>query len=272
MAAGAGGYGLGYEEVAAVLYGVVGRHLPQASWSDDLAREFLARLNARDLVLARACASGSEAAWTDFMAEYRPFLERCALHLAARFDWSQDAADDLVDVAWADLYGVERARGQRGSKLASYAGTGPLKGWLRAVLYQIAVDYHRARRFHVPLQDGLERIPAPPARDEPVDDRCAAAGREALERALSSLDSDGKLLLASYYLDGMTLKQIGEVLGVHEATASRRLLRARDQVRKAVERSLRRDYGFGRERVAECVAAGEVGQVDLRSLLTAPRA
>jgi hypothetical protein len=70
----------------------------------------------------------------------------------------------------------------------------------------------------------------------------------------------------------MTLKQIGEVLGVHEATASRRLLRARDQVRKAVERSLRRDYGFGRERVAECVAAGEVGQVDLRSLLTAPRA
>ena len=49
---------------------------------------------------------------------------------------------------------------------------------------------------------------------------------------------EDRFLLAAYYLDGQTLKQIAGVLRVHEATVSRKLRRAIEEIRKQVLRNL----------------------------------
>ena len=49
---------------------------------------------------------------------------------------------------------------------------------------------------------------------------------------------EDKFLLASYYLDGRKLHEIAAVLGVHEATVSRKLKRATAAVRKRIVRGL----------------------------------
>jgi RNA polymerase sigma-70 factor (ECF subfamily) len=223
---------------------------------------------ARHLALALACAEGDEAAWADFMREYRDFVEGYARRLAARFKWPQTVAEDLVEIAWAELYGLRASGERRASKLASYSGTGSLRGWLRAVLYQIAVDYYRIERSHVPLEEILDHVASPPRQGDLAADSYSEAARGALEQALSGLDSRKKLLLGYYYFDGLTLKQIGRLFGVHEATVSRRLHRAQRDVRKAAERILKRDYKLNGAQIEACVEWGAAGeQVELRGLL-----
>ena len=61
---------------------------------------------------------------------------------------------------------------------------------------------------------------------------------KAIEEALGRQEAEERFLLAAYYLDGRTLLEIAKVLGVHEATISRRLRRVTDGLRKQVLRNL----------------------------------
>ena len=68
------------------------------------------------------------------------------------------------------------------------------------------------------------------------------------------LDAVHKFLLASYYLDGRKLHEIAAVLGVHEATISRKLKRATAAVRKQIVRRLEQ-RGMNRRQVEEVLEA-----------------
>jgi RNA polymerase sigma factor (sigma-70 family) len=149
---------------------------------------------------------------------------------------------------------------------------GSLRGWLRAVLYQSAVDHYRRQRGSVPIEDVENVIQERRRESGPLADRYAVAAREAVARALAELDPEQKLVLAYYYFDEMTLKQIGQVFGVHEATASRWVSRAQTTIRKAVERILKRDYNFNAAQVEACFASAARGEgFDVRGLVSGTR-
>jgi DNA-binding CsgD family transcriptional regulator len=61
-----------------------------------------------------------------------------------------------------------------------------------------------------------------------------------LSAALAALTPRERLLLACYYVDRLTLAEIGRMLHEHEATISRHLERTRRTLREQVEQSLRR--------------------------------
>ena len=60
-----------------------------------------------DLVLARACAHGNERAWEHFVAVYRQPLTRAAIAITG----SETLGRDLADQLYAELYGLNDARG-----------------------------------------------------------------------------------------------------------------------------------------------------------------
>ena len=69
-----------------------------------------------------------------------------------------------------------------------------------------------------------------------------------LKNEIAGLDARDRLLLGLYHVHGVPLKAIGIRFGVHEATVSRWLDRIRGDVRKAVEREMRKKHGLaGRE-------------------------
>ena len=70
--------------------------------------EYLDKLRADDFVLAVACTHGNERAWEGFIERYRPVLYTAAHSL------TRDEADarDLADSLWAELYGMDIARGR----------------------------------------------------------------------------------------------------------------------------------------------------------------
>jgi len=218
-----------------------------------------------DLALACACAEGRDDAWEHFVREYRPGLYRAA----AAID-PTGGARDLADALYAELFGLSERDGARFSHFAYFHGRSSLATWLRAVLAHRHVDRTRAGRRTAPLpeDESPAALAAPAAAQPPEQARFVGLLRTALVAALGRLDPRGRLRLACYYAQGLTLAQIGRTLGEHEATVSRQLARTRATLRDDVERQLR-DAGLNDTAVTECFAAvaADPGPLDLADLL-----
>jgi RNA polymerase sigma-70 factor len=228
---------------------------------------FLDGLHADDLCLVIACERGDQNAWNDLFEGYG-----ATVRSAARSASSNEAmADDVAQSSWAELHGLKaRDDGLPAGKLAYYSGAGSLGGWLRAVVGQLAIDQHRRQAKLVQTEEDsdLDRLAQADAESEgahpfqtsasPEDllagDRAAADVEKALGRALAQLDDEDRLLMKLYYFDGLRLREAGAVLGVHEATASRRLTRIHSEVRQQVEAILMKDHGWTRSEAANSLA------------------
>jgi RNA polymerase sigma-70 factor (ECF subfamily) len=229
--------------------------------------KFIDGLHADDLCLVVACERGDQKAWTDLFEGYG-----ATVRSAARSASSNEAmADDLAHSIWADLHGLKlRADGKPAGKLAYYSGSGSLGGWLRAVVGQLAIDQHRRQSRLVQTEDDadLERIAhgadtdresghfhSSPSPEESLASGLAAADVEqALGRALAELNDEDRLLMKLYYFDGLRLREAGAVLGVHEATASRRLTRIHGHVRERVESILMKEHGWTKAEASRSLA------------------
>ncbi len=221
--------------------------------------EFLRSLNADDLCLAAACAKGDDGAWEDFFRDYRSYLISVARTMTA----DAGAAEQLADSTFAELYGLRESGGARVSKFSFYSGRGSLRGWLRAVVFQLSADHHRQSSRLVQTEepedmDRLAHAVEKPDRNvitdlEYVQERYRDAVAASLRRAIAALEPRERLLLAYYYYDEMTLREIGKLFDVHEATVSRWLTKIQKRVRKLVEKGLARDHHFNRREVAEAI-------------------
>ena len=252
---GARGLGLTFDDFAAALADASDRYLARARESEIEA--FHRGLRLEDLALARACAQGSEPAWDRFLARYRAKL----YEIAAAIAHDESVGRELADSLYTDLFGARETQdGRRISKLASYTGRGSLEGWLRTVLAREYVNRCRSQRRTVEFDESVQ--PAAPAREEPSNDPRLDA---AVGEALGGLSAEERLLMASYYLDGRTLAEIGRIERVHESTVSRRIDRLTAELRKRVLRGLRR-------RGLSARAAEEAMEADVRDLSVDVRA
>jgi RNA polymerase sigma factor (sigma-70 family) len=213
------------------------------------------------LALAVACAARAEKAWEHFIAHFRP-----ELYAAARAICRQDesAARDFADSLYAELFGVGRSSGEPGSaELHSlfdyFHGRSKLSTWLRAILAQRFVDTVRASRRAESLddEDTQREAAAITARlatseNDPDRARYLALLQVALTSALASLAPRDRLRLAYYYVQDLTLAQIGKLFGEHEATVSRHLGRIRRELRQQVERALRADKRLSDAQIRLC--------------------
>jgi len=221
---------------------------------------FFRGLCVADLALARACARGNERAWEHFIAVYRQPLTRAAIAITG----SETLGCDLADQLYAELYGLNVREGQRRCPLLSYRGRGSLMGWLRTTLAQRHVDHYRRTRREEPSEEFDEPAPDPPPQTPA---RELSLLERAIEQVVSGRQAEERYLLAAYYLDGQTLLEIARVLGVHEATVSRRLHRTADQIRKQILKDLQRQ-GMSRRAAEETMGADPRDlEVNLKKLL-----
>ncbi len=229
----AGRWGVTAERFAEAVRLAVAKLAPGGGAAAEAA---VASLHAQDLALALACADGHEAAWDHFVLTYRPELYR-----AARAMTDDVTGRELADSLYADLFGLVERDGARQSLFRYYHGRAKLSTWLRSVLAQRHIDLVRARRRLTSLDDPEHpvdaRLPAPPAVD-PARAGALRVAAEAVTAALAVLTGDERVRLAYYYAHGLTLAQAGRLFGESEATASRKLERARKTLRAAIESAL----------------------------------
>ena len=229
---GAEQFGLGPERFHQILTAVVTRDAGNVSEAEQI--EFIGGLRVTDLILARACSDGNEAAWETFLTRFRIPLYEAAYSIAK----DEAAGRELADELYANLYGMSGREGRRQCKLDYYMGRSSLEGWLRTVLSREFVNRYRSRSREVSLDQQLEagvEFESPPAAGEegPVD--CIGM---AVCHALAEVSAEERFLLSSWYLDQRTLADIGRQLHVHESTISRRLDRLTETLRKRVRKRL----------------------------------
>lgn len=219
--------------------------------------DFINKLQADDLCLIVACEQGNQKAWSDLVARFSATVRSAARSASA----NEEGAEDLAQSIWAELYGLRiREDGKPAGKLTYYSGRGSLAGWLRAVVAQLAVDQHRKQSRLVQTeedadfdriiqegQDGVTWSGHGGVLDPEVQISQKLAGaqmQKALSTSIKQLTAEDRLLVKLYYFDGLRLREAGAVLGVHEATASRRLSRIHADLRHQVEKVLTEEKGW----------------------------
>jgi RNA polymerase sigma-70 factor (ECF subfamily) len=219
---------------------------------------FVDEIRADDLCLIIACERGDEKAWEDLVANFDSTVKSAARKISAN---SEDA-EDLASSIWAELYGLRQdADGNKKSKLGYYSGRGSLAGWLRAVCSQLAIDQLRKQSKFVQIEEAreFENLAEESSNhsgndqvlhhvENPEDlltaKRTSDDVSTALSSAIASLADEDRLIVKLYYFDDLKLKDIASTFGYHEATASRKLVRIQNDIRKAVEKELRKTHGW----------------------------
>jgi len=229
-------------------------HPAAATPSSERQAAYLRSLRLSDLALARACALGNSHAWERFLTLYRQPLTRAAIAITG----SDSLGRELADALYAELYGLNLRDGQRRSPLDSYQGRGSLLGWLRTTLAQRHVDHHRKTWREEPLPEATGDSPVndpPAATPEPAPEPAGLTLlAAAIQQCLAKQDVADRFLLAAYYLDQRTLAQIARTLNVHEATISRRLRRAVEDLRKDLLHNLQ-ERGLSKRAALEALGA-----------------
>ncbi len=244
--------------------------------------DFIDSLQADDLCLIVACEHGDQEAWTELVERFSVTVRSAARSASS----NEEAAEDLAQSIWAELHGLKsREDGKPAGKLAYYSGRGSLAGWLRAVVAQLAVDQHRklSRLVQTEEDADFDRIISR-GRDESnwashgavaspeveVSRKFAAAEmQKALAGSIKEMSAEDRLLVKLYYFDGLRLKEAGAVLGVHEATASRRLTKIHAELRREVEKTLMEKNGWTKAETADAFSGIALHlEADIESLVT----
>ncbi len=245
--------------------------------------DFMEKLQADDVCLIVACEEGNQKAWDDLVERFSTTVRSAARSASS----NEDGAEDLAQSIWAELHGLRRrADGLPAGKLAYYSGRGSLAGWLRAVVAQLAIDQHRKQSRMVQTEEdadfdriiqqgheqgdwtGHDNVVNPEV--ETTQKFAGAQMQAALSRAIEQLAAEDRLLVKLYYFDGLRLKEAGSILGVHEATASRRLTRIHSDLRQNVERILVDEKGWTKSETAAAFSELAIHlDTDIEPILTA---
>jgi RNA polymerase sigma-70 factor (ECF subfamily) len=248
-------WGVSRDDFGRYLEAAAGKSL-SAGATDKETTSFLSGLRLEELVLARACSAGNEAAWEVFLTRFRE-----PLYNAGRAIARDDATGrELADSLYADLYGMKSADGERRSKLDYYMGRGSFEGWLRTVLAQEFVNRYRSNKRLVSLEEeeeaGKQFVAAAARPTAGIEDAKLAV---ATDEALRALEAEEKFVLASYFLDDRTLAEIARMLNVHESTVSRKLERSVKRLRSEILSALLKT-GMSRRQAQEAL------ETDVRDL------
>jgi RNA polymerase sigma-70 factor, ECF subfamily len=153
--------------------------------------------------------------------EHARYVIRTLRHLGIR-------EADVDDVAQEVFVTVHR-------KLPEFEGRSKLRTWLYAICLRVASD-HRRRAYIVhervtdsPPVDTGERTGAEP--DAHLE------SRGFVQQLLDGIDEDKREVLVLYEIEGLTMREVAEVVGCPLQTAYSRLHAGRELLRAAWERS-----------------------------------
>ncbi len=245
---------------------------------------FIDSLRADDLCLIIACENGDETAWGDIVLNFDSSVKSAAY----KFAKNKEDAEDLASSIWAELHGLKiDAEGRTKGKLSYYSGKGSLAGWLRAVTNQLAIDQFRKTKRIVQTEDDREFENLAQDSSEKAEFRTVVTATEnpedifgeqetqkdileSLQNTIASLNDEDRLIIKLYYFDDLKLKDIANTFGYHEATASRKLFRVQQEIRKGVEKTLRETHGWNENEVKKYLteSAEKLG-INLEKLFTA---
>ena len=172
-------------------------------------------------IVARARAGDAEA-WGDLYREFAPAIFRfCRRALPTR----EDAEDATMEI-------FMKIR----DKLDQYDATRPFTAWLYKVAANHCWDMLRRRKIRQDKEtDDSEALPLEHPDPNQLDQLIEKRTSEEVRKALDKLGSRARMALVLRYYSDMSYDEIADSLGVRRAFVGVVLLRARHELRQALE-------------------------------------
>jgi RNA polymerase sigma-70 factor (ECF subfamily) len=215
-------------------------------------------ITAPDGELAQRAAQGDVQAFESIMRRYNQRLFRLACGILGE----AGEAEDVLQESYVRAYYA----------LSSYAGRGNLDAWLAQIVRNEAIDRLRARaasRKHIALEVDLSSDD-----DEPLLERQAAPTdhvdfnpqaatenaemKQMLELAIANLPDTFRSVFMLREVEGLSIEETAEYLGIPVGTVKTRDFRARSLLRRQlgerIDRTIPRTFEFLSTRCDELVA------------------
>ena len=193
----------------------------------------LADLHVEDLALAVACANGVPNA----LAHCERACAGAIAAAVARVDRSADLRDEVRQILWQRIFVGTAGKAPR---IQSYAGRGPLAGWVAVAAQRVALDLRRSAARTTALDPQADEVL--PANQHPEIDylrtRYKPEFEAAVREALAGLPDRDRLLLKLTIVSGLSHEQLANIYGVNQSTITRWIARARAQVLEVTEREV----------------------------------
>lgn len=164
--------------------------------------------------LVRSAQKGDKDAFVALIEQEKLSLTRAAL---AILHHDEDAADAVAETALTAFWKLHTLREARF-----------FKTWLMRILIYNAYAILRKRKPELLFDE----VPDP---EEQADETTRHDVVIDIRQSLSRLAQNDKLVLTLFYLDGLSVKEIGTLLGLKESAVKTRLHRARERFRQVYE-------------------------------------
>ena len=180
--------------------------------------------------LLERCRSGDDLAWEALIRQYQGRVYGLAFHYVR----DREEARDLAQEAFVRVY--------RG--LETFDGRHPFASWLLMITRNLCIDHLRRKKVRPPASDVQVDADVPIASPgTSPEDHVVRTGRHALlYRALARLTPINREIIVLKEIQGLSLDEIGSVLGVPLGTVKSRSSRARVELARHV---LALDPGYG---------------------------
>jgi RNA polymerase sigma-70 factor (ECF subfamily) len=173
--------------------------------------------------LIRRCQAGDVAAFEPLVEKYRARVWRLAYQVLR----DREEALDCTQEAFVRAY----------QSLSRFRGQSAFYTWLFRITLNVATDRHRARGARA-RAFGAERVTeeewartAPDPREGPDDSALGAERRERIRRALDSLPVKARTIIMLSDIEGLSYREIAQVLDCPIGTVMSRLHNARRRLR-----------------------------------------
>lgn len=200
--------------------------------------DVLASRNIADLLLVSAFERGAPEAVAAIEEILQSVIGR--VHATISTGMTQD---ELVQELRVHLL-VPRADAP--ARIRDYAGKSALGRWIHVAATRHALNLTRTKKREIPFEEALfvaqPDLKTPEARL--LYARVGQPIRDAVGRALTTLDERDRSLLWMALVDGVPAERIAKVYDVHRTTVARWIAAAADALRKSLEQELRADPGL----------------------------
>lgn len=164
---------------------------------------------------AAAAGMAREQVLERWVRTYAGLILKTSFIYLADHDLAQDAMQDTFIKAWKYLAGTKDALIQNE------------KAWLLRIAINTCKDYRKTRWFrHTDFRVSLDDLPP----------ECTAARQDDRELVIEigNLPDKYKQLVLLYYYSNLTLDATAEILGIPKSTASKRLKKAEEMLRRSL--------------------------------------
>jgi RNA polymerase sigma-70 factor, ECF subfamily len=171
-----------------------------------------------DAELVRACRMGDVAAWRSLYDRYAPLVHRFASALGVPPDEREDAAQDIFIAVYRSL--------------RHFRGEAQLSTWIYRIAARHAIRLGRRRRTRETMR--LTMLKEKPTVHIDPSERSTQVAT--LDRMLAKLPAKKRTVLVLFEIEGLSAKEISDVVGCPENTVWSRLHHARAEMVKTARR------------------------------------